>query len=382
MSGSQNDSDSEDGFFVPHGYLSADEGHDSEENDEDLVEKEMDAHESYEEKRKLKLEAKQEAWLSEITKKCQVLKPFIISRLSPIQLSIDSLKRINRCSAVLLVNDPLQLSPVPPPAPIRHKPVPDMINSTALPYFTQYIHEESVGVDRAVMQFYIFWNEHYLPLKYSATKPDDLSELKVSKRRLAKTMHKVAKKIDNRQWIVSEEFLCHDELDVNVKNEIKQLFPAKSVKMVEFVEKSCSPVRETVARPADVNNITKFVTPLPKVLLTHTTLTTPPQQKQQQQQQQINKLKIDQKSIASHKRKSLLDVKVVAMKSVLANPVSPPDVEMSEMKRVKLSTSSNSMESEICSVDTPTKQRSTDSRRLALGVKQLDSKGACIHVWK
>ena len=381
MSGSQNDSDSEDGFFVPHGYLSADEGHGSEENDEDFVEKELDAHASYEEKRKQKLEAKQEAWLTEITKRCQILKPFIISRLSPVQLSIESLNRINKCSAVLLVDDPLQLAPSPPRVPVRHKGVPDMINSTALPYFTQYIHEEIIGVDRAVMQFYIFWNEHYLPGKYTGTKPDDLNDLKVNKRRLTKTMHKVAKKIDNKQWIVNEEFVCSELLDVNVKSEIKLLFPAKAVKMVEVVEKNYSPVREIASRPADVNIITKFVTPLPKVLFTNNKLTTP-QQQQQQQHKETNKPKIDQKQIASTKRKTLLDVKVVATKTLPEISLSPPDIEMSEMKRVKLSTSSNNLDSEIISVDTPPKQKGTDSRRLALGVKQIDSKGTCVHVWK
>ncbi|KAI6649245.1 Chromatin assembly factor 1 subunit A [Oopsacas minuta] len=382
VSGSQNDSNSEDGFFVPHGYLSEDEGHGSEENDEDFIEEEMmDPHASYEEKRKQKLKEKQDAWLSEISKKCQLLKPFIISRISTSQLSYENLDKINKCTAVLLVDDPLQAAPpaITAAFPSRPKGVPDMINATSLPYFTQYIHEENIGVDRAVMQFCIFWNEHYLPMKYSEAKPDDLTNLKVNKSRLTKTMHKIAKKIENKQWIVNEEFSCTNVLDINVKNEIRKLFPSKTFKVIEETDKGiCSSPNignNNTAKTADKKDNTKFVGQIQLTKLV------PQPQKQLNFYQTQNDTKIDTKSITSIKRKSLSELKSV-VRIVQEIPISPPDVEMSEVKRVKLSTSNTSIESDIIILDTPVKEKGRVARRLALGMQGTDSKGTCIHVWK
>ena len=364
VSGSQNESDSEDGFFVPHGYLSEDEGHSSEENEDASFEKEPEPLASFEENRKQKLEVKEQAWLSEINQKCQPLKPFIISRLTTLLLSADSLAKINKCTAVLLVDDPLDTilpSDTQVAFPSRHKSVPDMINSTALPYFIQYIHEENIGVDRAVMQFCIFWNEHYLPSKYSETQPDQLNSLKVNKSRLMKTMHKIAKKVENKVWLVNEEFLRTDVLDVNVKNEIRKLFPSKTnIKLNESCTDKLpptSPTKETV--PKLSGHISSPIIYLFSKEMKSAHNETPQN---------------DPKSIYSIKRKSLSEMRAIAVNDT--SPISPPDT--AEIKRVKLSTSTTSIEE----TDTPSNQRTTESRRLAIGVAQTDPKGACIHMWK
>ena len=368
VSGSQNESDSEDGFFVPHGYLSEDEGHASEENDEDCVDLEREPRDSFEEKRKIKLQAKEEAWLSQINQKCQPLKPFIISRLNGLQLSADSLAKINKCTAVLLVDDPLDTILPPGTLPTRHKSVTDLINSTALPYFIQYIHEENIGVDRAVMQFCIFWNEHYLPSKYLETQPNQLNILKVNKYRLIKTMHKIARKVDNKVWLVNEEFPRAKVLDVNVKNEIRKLFPSKTnIKLNEKPIPS-SPAKESITKPFDKKDIKKFASPYVTLALTKLINNETPG----------NETKTESKSVCSFKRKSLSEMRAVAVKIIPQTPISPP--EMSDIKRVKLSTSGNI--EEIIIVDSPLKHKPSESRRLNLGATQTDSKGACVHVWK
>ena len=376
VSGSQNESDSEDGFFVPHGYLSEDEGHASEEN-EDYADTERDPIASFEEKRKQKLQAKEEAWLSEISQKCQLLKPFIISRLNSLPLSSDSLAKINKCTAVLLVEDPLDTivpSGTPGALHARHKSVSEMINQTALPYFIQYIHEENIGVDRAVMQFCIFWNEHYLPSNYSKTQPDQFNNLKVNKSRLVRTMHKVARKVDNKVWLVNEEYSLKRVLDVDVKNEIRKLFPSKTnLKINENINEKpiSSPAKETLTKSSEKTVIKKFTSPIVKLSITKEVKVT------NNQFPQNEVTKIDSKSVCSFKRKSLSEMRATAVKIVPENPISPP--EMSEIKRVKLSTSATSIE-EIIIQDSPVKFKPVESRRLYLGVSQTDTKGT--YVWK
>ena len=404
---------------------------DDDDNEHDTMREPLD---SFEEKRKRKLEAKQEAWLAEISQKCQPLKPYIISRLTHSHFSVENLAKIEKCTGVLLVQDPLEFS-LPPQAPSM---VPNLakdgtriINKTALPYFVQYIHELCIGVDRAAIQFYKFWNEQYLPTHYPDKQPDNLENLKVSKGRLIKTIHCIANKVEQgfqKVWLVKEEYLSTDVLDTDVKQEIRQLFPAKiSNKQVDtdtskatnnyksdvIILDSSSPVQNP--RPVEKQNeIKRFTSPvmklqfapdarprsspsldskIPPISVALTKIPSSSTNSNPQTSLKLTKtpghmtkpnvqtlLNDVNKSAAASKRKSLSEMRTTAVKPCPESPMSPPDVEMSEIKRVKLSTSNTSINSqEIETVDSPPRE---PRRRLVLGAQQVDSKGSIVHIWK
>lgn len=269
------DEDEDDGFFVPHGYLSDGEG---ELNDSDTAVPK----ESKEEKMKMK----EKAWEIEFTRKCQPLKPIcigccwasngtetirnalmqyqaVVFTSLPVTINVDQQQNTspNLKTTPKMDRPNISMKSSSPQSNICYKrPVPE----EAMPDLIQILQGNSVGLDRAVKKFRDHWGRKMAAGKssssdaiqsacYSEGKYEQISG--ISKRQVEKKIHEIAKKID-RVWQVDKSVLqkysvlSNSKLDLYSKVDISshdhspiQLHPLKenftklNEKKVDIIDK-------------------------------------------------------------------------------------------------------------------------------------------------
>lgn len=259
----EDDDEDDDGFFVPHGYLSDDEGVAEDEDLEDGNSKEGDDGKvkSGQHKREQQLE-KAKAWEAEMKRKCKPMKPVTVGCLWSKEASFNlTLKKFSAC---LLVDDPIHVESSNSNTGNNPSTMDSSNNSGALyvpdeamPLLLKIIHGNTVGIHKIMSLFRKQWTSKCLCR--DVTDEEVNENCSISKRQIEKKIQDIATKerrTDRLRWYVHKHVL--------------EKFGLENLTMVDGLNCSDSSVHTTMfpVSPASTNSqsIKQFVRPVSPAL--------------------------------------------------------------------------------------------------------------------
>lgn len=208
------DNGDDDGFFVPHGYLSDDEGVEDGDDDECDVNEEK-KEENPENKRDQQL-AKAKAWEAAMKRKCKPMKPISLGCLWLEEAEVSVV--LKQFAACLLVDGPINIESLSTNSKSADFSVdtPSSGNTSgalyvpdkAMPDLIKLVHGNTAGLSKLMMKFRKHWTSKWLGRDVTDEEVDEKSP--ISKRQLEKKIQNIASKErrnDRPRWYVHSHIL-------------------------------------------------------------------------------------------------------------------------------------------------------------------------------
>lgn len=250
----EDDEEDDDGFFVPHGYLSDDEG-----VEEDGSSVEIDEKIKTGQNKKDQQLAKAKAWEAEMKRKCKPMKPVTVGCLWSEEALTNLI--LAKFSACLLVDSPILVESLTansqntePLATSSHYNntgglyVPD----EAMPSLLKIIHGNTTGIQKIISLFRKQWTSKYLGRDVTDEEVDE--NCPISKRQTERKIQSIATKerrTDRRCWYVHKHILEKFGLDCTTKAEDLNNSDSVPVDTVSLspVSPACTPSIKQFVRP-------------------------------------------------------------------------------------------------------------------------------------
>ncbi|XP_078367625.1 uncharacterized protein LOC144651533 [Oculina patagonica] len=262
--GDDDNNEDEDGFFVPHGYLSDDEGVEEGDDEESGENENKDTNSENKKDQQL---AKAKAWEAEMKRKCKPMKPVALGCLWLDDATLNlTLKQFAAC---LLVDGPINVESSSSASSSRsNEVVPvEMSSSTntsgalyvpdeAMPDLIKLVHGNTAGLNKIMIQFRKQWTAKCLGRDVTDEEVDEKSP--ISKRQLEKRIQNIATK--ERRY---------DRLRWYVHNHILAKFGLENLLMVDGLNSSDVSTETTklpTAPPTNTPSIIQFTRPVSPAL--------------------------------------------------------------------------------------------------------------------
>lgn len=208
------DNGDDDGFFVPHGYLSDDEGVEDG-DDEECDENEENKRENPENRRDQQL-AKAKAWEAAMKRKCKPMKPISLGCLWFEEAEVNVM--LKQFAACLFVEESINIESLSANSRSAEFSVDAPSNGNtsgalyvpeeAMPDLIKLVHGNTAGLSKLIIKFRQHWTSKFLGRNVTDEEVDEKSP--ISKRQLEKKIQNIASKErrnDRPRWYVHSHIL-------------------------------------------------------------------------------------------------------------------------------------------------------------------------------